>query len=139
MEPVPCTRCWAQTSTIEYSVKKRLVSFRMILFKQTFDPLKSGLCHNFITVRISQMRHAFFILQTNQLNKFTEIIFVLYEHYTVGQDSSVGIATRYGLDGLGIQCWCVRDFLNTSTSALGPPSLLYNGVLRRGKAAGAWR
>jgi hypothetical protein len=43
----------------------------------------------------------------------------------VGRVSSVGIATRYGLDGPGIVYWRVRDFPHPSRPALGP-CLLYN-------------
>ena len=39
---------------------------------------------------------------------------------TVGRDSSVGIATCYGLDGPGIEFRCGRDFPHPSTPALGP-------------------
>jgi hypothetical protein len=45
----------------------------------------------------------------------------------MGRDSSVGIATRYWLDGLGIEFWWGRDFAHTYRLALGPRSLLYNG------------
>ena len=38
----------------------------------------------------------------------------------VGRDSSVGIATRYGLDGPGIESRWARDFPHPSTPALGP-------------------
>ena len=42
-------------------------------------------------------------------------------------DRSTGIATCYGLDGLGIESRWGRDFLHLSRPALGgPPSLLYN-------------
>jgi hypothetical protein len=34
-----------------------------------------------------------------------------------GRDSSVGIATRYGLDGTGIEARCGRDFPHPSRSA----------------------
>ena len=56
-------------------------------------------------------------------------------------DSSVGIATRYGLDCPRIESWWWRDFPHPSRPALGPPSPLYNGyrVFPGGKAAGAWR
>jgi hypothetical protein len=40
-------------------------------------------------------------------------------HYTVwGRDSVVGIATRYGLDGPGIESRWGRDFSHTSRPAL---------------------
>ena len=38
----------------------------------------------------------------------------------MGRDSSVGIATRYGLDGPAIESWWGRDFLHPSRPALGP-------------------
>jgi hypothetical protein len=56
-----------------------------------------------------------------------------------GHDSSVGVATGYGLDGPGIESRWGRDFSHTSRPALGPPSLQYNGyrVFPGGKAAGS--
>jgi hypothetical protein len=41
-------------------------------------------------------------------------------HNRVGRDSSVGIATDYGLDGPGIESRWRRDFSHTSRPALGP-------------------
>ena len=60
---------------------------------------------------------------------------------TKDRDSSVGIATRYGLDGPGIECRWWRYFAHLSRAAVGPASLLYNGhrVIPGGKAAGACR
>ena len=60
----------------------------------------------------------------------------------VGRDSSVGIATRYGLDGLGTESRWGRDFPHPSRPALGPtqpPVQCVPGVFPVGKAAGAWR
>ena len=37
----------------------------------------------------------------------------------MGRDSSVGIATRYGLDGPGIESQCGRDFPHLSRPSLG--------------------
>ena len=45
----------------------------------------------------------------------------------IGRGSSVGIATGYGLDGLGIESRWRRDIPHLSSPALGPPSLLYSG------------
>jgi hypothetical protein len=55
----------------------------------------------------------------------------------VGRDSSVGIATRYGLYGPGIESRWGRDFPHPFRPTWGPPSLLYNGyrVFPCGKAA----
>ena len=45
----------------------------------------------------------------------------------VGRDSSVGIATGYGLDGLGIESrWGGEIFSTCPDWSWGPPSLLYN-------------
>ena len=38
----------------------------------------------------------------------------------MGRDSSVGVATGYGLDGPGIESRWGRDFVHPSRSALGP-------------------
>ena len=59
-----------------------------------------------------------------------------------GRDSSVYIATRYGLDGPGIKSRWGRDFPYLSRPALGPtqpPLQWVPGLFPGGKAAGAWR
>jgi hypothetical protein len=59
-----------------------------------------------------------------------------------GRDSSVGIATRYGLEGPGIESRLGRDFPHPSRLALGttqPPIKWVPGVFPGGKVAGAWR
>ena len=43
------------------------------------------------------------------------------------QDSAVGIATRYGLGGRGIESRWGRDFRNRPDWPWGPSNLLYNG------------
>jgi hypothetical protein len=47
--------------------------------------------------------------------------------HVVGRDGAAGIATRYGLDGPGIEPRFGRGFPYPSRPALGSPSLLYNG------------
>jgi hypothetical protein len=44
-----------------------------------------------------------------------------------GQDSSAGIATRYGLEGPGIESGWGEIFRTYPDRLRGPPSLLYNG------------
>ena len=60
----------------------------------------------------------------------------------LGLDSSVGITTRYGLDGPGIECRWGRDFTHPSRPALGltqPHMQWVPGFFLEGKANGAWR
>ena len=40
--------------------------------------------------------------------------------FIVAPDSSIGIATHYGVDGLGIKSWWGRDLPHLSRLALGP-------------------
>jgi hypothetical protein len=68
-------------------------------------------------------------------NKYNFVLF------SGGRDSSVGIATCYGLDDPGIESrWEARFFAHVQTGPGAPPSLLYNGyrVFPGGKAAGGW-
>ena len=51
----------------------------------------------------------------------------------IGQDSSDGIATAYGLDGPGIESWWGRDFPHLSRPALRliqPPVQRVPGISR---------
>jgi hypothetical protein len=69
--------------------------------------------------------------------------FYLYTVSTGGQDSPVGVATRYRPDGLGTESqWGVRHFHARPDRPRGPPSLLHNtmctGSLPGSKAAGVW-
>ena len=57
------------------------------------------------------------------------------------RDSSVGIATRYGLDGQGIDSRWGRNFSQPSRPALGPTQLPIQwvpGPFFGGKVAGEW-
>jgi len=68
-------------------------------------------------------------------------ILPVLKSFNVGRDSSVGIVTRYGLDGLGSNADGGRDFSHPSNRPRGPPSLLCSGyrAIAGGEAAGAWR
>jgi len=60
----------------------------------------------------------------------------------MGRDSSVGIATRYGLDGAGIEYWYGLDFPHRSRPALwNYPHYYTMGTVSflGGRAVGAWR
>jgi hypothetical protein len=64
------------------------------------------------------------------------------EAQSKGRDSSVGIPTRYVLDGPGIESLWGRDFPQSSIPTLGPtqpPIQWVPGLYWGGKAAGAWR
>ena len=57
------------------------------------------------------------------------------------RDSSVGIATGYGLDGPGIESrWGDEIFRTRPDQPWGPPNLLYSGyrAFPGSKAAGSW-
>jgi len=56
----------------------------------------------------------------------------------MGRDSSVGIATRYVLDGPGIEFRWVWDFPHQPRPLWGPPSLLYDWYRVSFPGAGAW-
>ena len=77
------------------------------------------------------------------LISFSSLLLSLFISFCIlGRDSVVGIATRYGLDGPGIESWWGRDFPHPSRPALGPtqpPVQRVPGLFPRGKAAGAWR
>ena len=66
---------------------------------------------------------------------------VLYVLYVLGRDSSLGIATRYGLGGAGIGSRWGRDFPYPPDRPWNPTSLLHNGYRANpgGKTAGTWR
>jgi hypothetical protein len=70
-----------------------------------------------------------------QENHFNQV------HVSVGRYNSVGIATRFGLKGPGIESWWGGDiFSSRQNRPWGLPSLLYNGyrVFPGGKVTGAW-
>jgi hypothetical protein len=57
----------------------------------------------------------------------------------VGRDSSVGIATRYGLDGPGLNSRGKRDSAHTSRQILGPIQPIQRvPCLPEGNMAGTW-
>ena len=70
------------------------------------------------------------------------LLLIVISFHGMGRDSSVGIATRYGLDGPGNESRWVWDFPHLSSPLLvpiQPPIIWVPGLLPGGKAAGAWR
>jgi hypothetical protein len=59
------------------------------------------------------------------VTKNTQNIFA--KNTSISRDSSVGIATRYGLDSPGIESRWGRDFPSHPHQPWSPPSLLHNG------------
>ena len=72
---------------------------------------------------------------------FLNTVFTWISCLKTGRDSSVGIATRYGLGGQGIESRWGRDFPHSFRPALGPtqPPVQWVPGLPGGKADGAWR
>ena len=72
---------------------------------------------------------------------FTVTNLIYYVNWCGGRDSSVGIATAYGLNGPGIESRWDEIFRTRPDWPRGPPNLLYNGypVFTGDKAAGSWR
>jgi hypothetical protein len=71
----------------------------------------------------------------------SEQMFRVSHTVLVGRDSSVGIETRYGMDGPGIESRWGRDFQHPSRPALGttqPPIQWVPGLFPGGKAARVW-
>ena len=77
-----------------------------------------------------------------QKNTDAQYILRAKSKYKVGRNSEVGIPTRYGLDGSGIESWWEPDFPHPSRPTLGPiqPPVQYvTGRFPGDKSAGAWR
>ena len=70
------------------------------------------------------------------MKKFTRFVYIWYDH-VIGRDSSVGIATRYWLEGPGIESQWGEIIRTLQEHRWGPPSLLYKGyrAFPGGKAA----
>jgi hypothetical protein len=82
-------------------------------------------------------RRFHFVLQKTEKKV---VIFSIYLITFVTRDSSVGIATRYELDGPGIEIGWGEIFRSHPDRPWGSHSLLYNGYrdIPGGKSAGPW-
>jgi hypothetical protein len=89
----------------------------------------------------------------NNCTSFISMIFYVPPHFLsknagvfiplyASRDSSISIATGYGLDGPGIECLWGRNFPHPSRLVMWPtqpPSQRVPGLFPGRKAAGAWR
>ena len=76
---------------------------------------------------------------THLVQIFTEVYYTLNRE---GRDNSVGIATRYGLDGPGFDSrwgWVFPHPSRPTLVTIQPPIQWISGLFPRGKEAGAWR
>jgi hypothetical protein len=84
----------------------------------------------------------YFPVATRLFVNTRQILYVSNVTWRMGRDGSVGTATRYGLDVLGIESPWRRDFPHTSKTGPGAHPASYTmdtGSYLGGKAAGAWR
>jgi hypothetical protein len=111
-------------------------------FDRALERIKYGAIpkkRGFIVNALEKRRFCFCTMFEDSANMFL-LIRVNYCRGCRGRDSSVGIATGYGLDGQGSNPGRGEIFRTSPDRPEGPPSLLYNGyrVFPWGKAAGAW-
>ena len=121
---IPC-RC--RYSNPEHPARNLVIT---AVYSTWIERLRPGVVH-FNLGRGKDLVEPFFgapiwLRDTNRKN-FTII-------YSMGRDSSVGIATRYGLEGPGIETRWGRDFPHPSKSAMGPtqPTIQWLAGLSRG-------
>ena len=96
-------------------------------------------CEREATLKQLNLRH---VSEANKCTLVYESKFNVPYMFIGSRNSSVGIATRYGLNVPGIESrWGGEIFHNRPDRSWGPPSLLYNGyrVSPGGKAAKEWR
>jgi hypothetical protein len=81
------------------------------------------------------------ILQSNRMSLECNIYYLfIYLWFMMGRDSAVGVTTRYGLDGPGIESRWMRVFPHPSRLALEPiqpPVQCVSGLFNGDRAIGA--
>ena len=90
--------------------------------------------------RVVTVAHRMSLWSTRQRSRLQAVL--SHACNTEEHDSSVGIATLYGLDGPGIEPQWDEIFRTRPDRPWGPPSVLYNGYrvsFQGGKAAEVWR
>ena len=120
-------------TTIHYNTTVVITSTRTC---NSYTKFHSTIINVWSSRGFGQFRSAYLALSLAQAFSTARIGYVSW--YFVGRDSSVGISTRYRLDGPAIESRWERDFPHPSSRHWYPPSLLYNGyrVFPVGKAAG---
>jgi hypothetical protein len=120
-----------------------MISTKYKLITVTFSCYVSvqNVRYNFVCLSIKVVRHNLKIsLQRHACNSNTNKIHT--KICRVGRDTVVGIATRHGLDGPGIESLWGRDFphpVQNRPGAHQPPLQRESNLFPSGKAAGTWR
>ena len=101
----------------------------VLKFKHIFHPgrIQVNSVNNQIYIRLKKKTCILILTKKYITAQNTQVKILCPTKNGLGPGSVVGIATGYGLDGLGIKSQWGRDFPHLSIPAWGPPSLLYNG------------
>jgi hypothetical protein len=100
-----------------------LMCFKLFTIVENFVHLDVRICYFYSMYRmIRKSVHLIITVQNTRKN-----ILNTFNHLPCGPCSSVGIATGYGLDSLGIEPRGCEIFRTCPDRPWGPTSLLYNG------------
>ena len=106
-------------------------AYRPYKIKSRITPRRSEMVRNMVTI------YGEWLLAPRPTTKLEDLpllaatacsIYSQLPSVSVGRDSAVGIATRYWLDGPGIESWWGQDFPHPSRPAVGPTQPPVQGV-----------
>jgi hypothetical protein len=101
-------------------VVKKLKWYKWKKWNKFFKPYTGKKCHNIKTQYSNHITNWDVVQLALEMKSMTLFIIKLTFNYKhIGRDGLVSIATRYGLDSLGIKSWWGWDFLHPSTLAPG--------------------